>query len=171
MIKLGDPTGNGIIYITQTLHGEGSKLPNMQCAVDIRMYANEYFHSPCDGLVKAVDTRLGGYIAITPDNFNGYVLLVHVDRFQVGVGQRVVKGQILGQIANLGANSHLHLGMKWNDAHLPAPNPMDYFDREIPFKASFQDIAKEWFKGNINGDIDWSLFRDLSLDGNNMTTR
>lgn len=156
-MKFADPTGNGKIIITQTYHGENSKLPDTQCAIDIRMNANEFFHSATDGIVEGV---WPDYVSIIPTDSKFRVLYVHTDRHIVKKGQVVKANQKLGQIAPI-ENPHLHFGLKWTDMHKPAPRPMDYFDRTLNITTDFvkyPDIAKEWF---INKKLNWSLFKDL----------
>lgn len=154
--KLGDPTGNGKIILTQTYHGETHTLPDTQCAIDIRMFANEKYHAVANGVIEGIYTD---YISLIPDGCNFRVLYVHTDRPKVVKGQRVVIGQELGQIKSI-TSPHLHLGLKWKDMHKPAPRVMDYLDRNIPIATSYLDIASEWF---VNGQFDWSKHQDLDF--------
>ena len=156
-MKFTDPTGNGRIVITQTYHGETHKLPDTQCAIDIRMSANEIFHSATDGVVEGL---WQDYISIIPTDSKFRTLYVHTDRHIVKKGQAVKAGQKLGQMAPI-ANPHLHFGMKWTDMHQPAPRLMDYFDRTLDITTDFikyPDIAKEWF---VDKKLNRSLFQDL----------
>jgi len=156
-MKFTDPTGNGKIIITQTYHGETHDLPDTQCAIDIRMSANEFYHSICSGIVEGI---WSDYISIIPDNLNDRVLYVHTNRALVKKGDKVTPGQRLGQIAPI-ASPHLHIGMKNKDNSVNPPRIMDYFDRTLNFTTDFikyPDIAKEWF---VNQKLNWSLFQDL----------
>lgn len=156
MAKFTDPTGNGIIYISQTYHGEKTAAIDSQCAIDISMSGGEYFHSVCDGTVELVSST-GGYLSIIPDNLNARVLYVHTNGWLVSKGQRVTAGQKLGLISKT-APTHLHIGMKNKDNSANPPRIMDYFDRSLNFQTNYADIKAEWFK---NGKLNWSLFGDL----------
>ena len=157
MAKFTDPTGNGVIYITQNYHGEKTTAIDTQCAIDIRMKANEYFHSVCDGTVELITSSGNGYISIIPTDMNARVLYVHTDRWLVKKGDSVKAGQKLGQIQDIDG-CHLHLGMKNKDNSKNPPQVMDYFDRSLNFKTDYADIAKDWF---ISGKLNWLLFKDL----------
>lgn len=156
MAKFTDPTGNGIIYISQTYHGEKTVAVDNQCAIDISMAGGEYFHSVCDGTVELVSST-GGYLSIIPDNLNARVLYVHTNGWLVSKGQRVTAGQKLGLISKT-APTHLHIGMKNKDNSANPPRIMDYFDRSLNFQTNYADIKAEWFK---DGKLNWSLFGDL----------
>lgn len=159
MNKLGDPTGNGKILITQTYHGEKTALPDTQCAIDIRMFANEKYHAVVNGVIEGIYTD---YLSLIPDGCNFRVLYVHTDRPVVAKGQRVVIGQELGQIKSI-ISPHLHFGLKWKDMHKPAPRVMDYLNRTLNITtdfAKYADIAREWF---VNGQFDWSKHQDLDF--------
>lgn len=156
-MKFTDPTGNGKIIITQTYHGETHDLPDTQCAIDIRMGANEFYHSVCSGIVEGI---WGDYISIIPDSLNARVLYVHTNRPLVKKGDKVIPGQKLGQIAPI-ASPHLHIGMKNKDNSANPPRIMDYFDRTLNFTTDFvkyPDIAKEWF---VDQKLNWNLSKDL----------
>jgi len=158
MAKFTDPTGNGAIYLTQNYHGEKTTAVDTQCAIDIRMKKNEYFHSVCDGTVELTTTSSNGYISIIPTGMSARVLYVHTDRYLVKKGDSVKAGQKLGQIQDI-TGCHLHLGMKNKDNSKNPPQIMDYFDRSLNFKTDYADITKDWF---VNGKLNWSLFKDLS---------
>lgn len=160
MAKFKDPTGNGVIYLNQNYHGESTVAIDKQCAIDIAMKANEYFHSVCDGIVELTTSSENGYISIIPTDMSARVLYVHTNRWLVKKGDTVKAGQKLGQIQDI-TGCHLHLGMKNKDNSKNPPQIMDYFDRSLVFKTTYQDIANDWFKGKVGGDINWSLFKDL----------
>ena len=159
MAKFTDPTGKGVIYLNQNYHGENTTAIDTQCAIDIRMNANEFYHSVCYGTVEKITTDLNGYMSVIPDSLSARVLYVHTDRPLVKVGDRVIPGQRLGQIQDI-TGCHLHLGMKNKDNSKNPPQIMDYFDRSLVFRTTYQDIANDWFNGKIGGDINWSLFSD-----------
>lgn len=161
--KFADPTGNGVIWLTQTNHGETASNPSdlsRQCAIDISMKGNEFFHSVCDGIVELVTTGLGSYISVIPDGQSFRVLYVHTYKFKVKKGDKVKAGQILGQIVPT-SGSHLHLGLKNKNGKKPHPCPMDYMPRNIEYKTRYEDIKAEWFK---SGKINWNKHKNLYLD-------
>lgn len=157
MAKFKDPTGNGVIYLNQNYHGESTVAIDKQCAIDIAMKANEYFHSVCDGIVELTTSSGNGYISIIPTDMSARVLYVHTNRYLVKKGDTVKARQKLGQIQDI-KSCHLHLGMKNKDNSKNPPQIMDYFDRSLNFKTNYADIAKDWF---VDGKLNWSLFKDL----------
>lgn len=158
MVKLQKPLNKTELWITQTYHGEKTKLPDTQCAVDISANVGNEVISVVDGVIEKVDVA-GEYVSIIPDGGNFRILNVHINLIPVKMGQRVRVGQVIGHIAPNKGGSHLHFGLKWKNPAKPAPCPMDYFDRSIVFRTKYADIKKEWFKGE---DLDWGKFGDLS---------
>lgn len=161
MAKLQKPLNKPELWITQTYHGEKTKLPDTQCAVDISANVGNEVISVVDGVIEKVDVA-GEYVSIIPDGGNFRILNVHINLIPVKMGQRVRVGQVIGHIAPNKGGSHLHFGLKWKNPAKPAPCPMDYFDRSIIFRTKYQAIKDIWFKGE---DLDWSKFRDLSYIG------
>lgn len=158
MVKLQKPLNKTELWITQTYHGEKTKLPDTQCAVDISAKVGNEVISVVDGVIEKVDVA-GEYVSIIPDGGNFRILNVHINLIPVKMGQRVRVGQVIGHIAPNKGGSHLHFGLKWKNPAKPAPCPMDYFDRSIVFRTKYADIKKEWFIGE---NINWALFKDLS---------
>lgn len=165
MAKFQNPNKTGIVYITQNYHGEDEKNPDdlsIQIGIDIRGNENDPRYSICNGIVEKITDGLNGYVSIIPDGLQSRVLHVHTKDFTVKEGQRVKAGDLLGYVRKPSSGgTHKHLGMKNLNGKAPQPQIMDYFDRSIIFRTTYQDIANDWFKGKIGGDIDWSLFKDL----------
>ena len=165
MAKLQKPLNKTELWITQTYHGEKTKLPDTQCAVDISANVGNEVISVVDGVIEKVDVA-GEYVSIIPDGGNFRLLYVHINLIPVKMGQRVRVGQVIGHIAPNKGGSHLHFGLKWKNPAKPAPCPMDYFDRSIIFRTKYQAIKDIWFKGE---NINWALFKDLSYNNINMS--
>lgn len=161
MAKLQKPLNKTELWITQTYHGEKTKLPDTQCAVDISANVGNEVISVVDGVIEKVDVA-GEYVSIIPDGGNFRILNVHINLIPVKMGQRVRVGQVIGHIAPNKGGSHLHFGLKWKNPAKPAPCPMDYFDRSIVFRTKYEDIRKIWFNGD---NLNWSLFKDLHIGG------
>ena len=154
MPKLTSPLGSEL-WITQTYHTGGNNT-----AIDLsipNLSANTPIYAIASGKVLKVSTSSGSYICTTCDGADFNIFYVHINRFQVKVGQEIKKGQLIGYIApksvNGGYPMHLHLGLTVG-YHI-----MDYLDRSIIFRTKYQEIKDIWFKGE---DLDWSKFRDLS---------
>jgi len=91
--------------------------------------------SPADGvIVLATDHpfSLEGNLVMIDHGFGLVSALMHLQRIEVRVGDRVARGQEIGLIGRTGraTGPHLHWGMTWNDVRIdpillvgPMPNP------------------------------------------------
>jgi hypothetical protein len=92
-------------------------------------------HSPADGVVVLATDHpfsLEGNLVMIDHGFGLVSALMHLQRVEVKVGDRVVRGQEIGLIGRTGraTGPHLHWGMTWNDVRIdpillvaPMPNP------------------------------------------------
>jgi len=164
MRKLQNPFGNKVLYLTQTLHSGSNNM-----AIDLvveGMNSNTPFSSMSSGKIIAKSNSAGSYTCKSVDGAPFNEFYVHTARWNCNIGDAVSTGQQLGYIATKAENGgypmHIHLGLS------VGYNIFEYLDRKIVFKTKYQDIANECFNGNINNPFDWSRYRDLSLDDNNM---
>ena len=155
MAKFGNPFGgNKQVWITQTLHGSSNT------AIDCygyRYQANLPVYAIADGTIIGTSPNSGSYCYQSVNGSDFKVWYVHTHNWSKA-GTKVKKGDKICEIApkskNGGYPEHLHLGLTPKGTNI-----MEYFDRTIPFRTKYSDIAKSWFKGD---ELNWSLFRDLS---------
>lgn len=159
-MKLQNPFGNNrTIWITQTYHEGGNNIA-IDCITD-GTTSGTPIYAMSNGTVTVVSKTAGSYLCKTIDGANFSEFYVHTARWVVKKGQTVKTGDLLGYIATQAENGgypmHLHIGLSTGNYI------MNYFDRGINFKTQYQDIANDWFNGDINNPINWSLFQDLQL--------
>ncbi len=92
-------------------------------------------HSPADGVVVLATDHpfsLEGNLVMIDHGFGLISALMHLQRIDVKVGDRVSRGQAIGLIGRTGraTGPHLHWGMTWNDVRIdpillvgPMPQP------------------------------------------------
>jgi len=92
-------------------------------------------HSPADGVVVLATDHpfsLEGNLVMIDHGFGLISALMHLQRIDVKVGDRVARGQAIGLIGRTGraTGPHLHWGMTWNDVRIdpillvgPMPQP------------------------------------------------
>lgn len=119
------------IYKTRRFH-EG---------IDFSAPTGTEIYSTGDGIVKSVRTSAIGYGKnIEVDHGFGYsTLYAHMDDFNVKVGQRVKRGDVIGWVGNTGKSTapHLHYEVRVKGR---AVNPTHYF---------FQDLTTEQYEEMI----------------------
>jgi len=91
--------------------------------------------SPADGVVVLATDHpfsLEGNLVMIDHGFGLVTALMHLQRIEVRVGDRVARGQEIGLIGRTGraTGPHLHWGMTWNEVRIdpillvgPMPNP------------------------------------------------
>ena len=99
----------------------------MHAGVDLAGRTGTPVMATANGVVKNVVQ--GRYIGkvIQIDHLNGYQTLYgHMNRTYVQKGQRITRGQIIGELGNSGRSTgpHLHYGVIYNGR---AVDPLDYF--------------------------------------------
>lgn len=159
-MKLQNPFGNGkTIYITQTYHEGGNNIA-IDCVTD-GTTSGTPIYAMSNGTVTTISKTAGSYLCKTVDGAGFQEFYVHTARWTVKKGQYVNTGDLLGYIATQAENGgyplHLHIGLSTGNYI------MNYFDRNINFKTTYQDIANDWFNGDVNNPINWSLFQDLNI--------
>jgi hypothetical protein len=151
--KFGSPLERNELWITQNYHVNSSNR-----AIDISANANENVLALADGAINKHYTNLGSYCTFNVNGCPIRIFDVHTYDW-IPSGTPVKKGDKIAKIAptslNGGHATHIHLGTDLSH------NLMDYMDRNIVFKTSYQDIADDWFNGKKNSPINWNLFPDL----------
>lgn len=160
MSKLQNPFGNGKrVLVTQTYHAGGNNIA-IDCVTD-NTTSNTPVYAISSGTVTTIAKNAGSYLCKTVDGAGFQEFYVHTARWVVSSGQHVNVGDLLGYIATKAENGgyamHLHIGLSTGNYI------MNYFDHSIDFKTTYQDIANDWFNGNINNPINWALFQDLNI--------
>ena len=79
--------------------------------------------SPADGVVVLATDHpfsLEGNLVMIDHGFGLVSALMHLQRIEVKTGDRVARGQEIGQIGHTGraTGPHLHWGMTWNDVRI-----------------------------------------------------
>lgn len=110
--------------------------------VDIPAPLGTKIKAPADGVVIFAG-RMGGYgRLIVIDHGNNYKTVYgHLNAFDVEVGDRVRKGDYVGEVGNSGRStgSHLHYEVKLNDVTV---NPVNYFISVDERKKEYDGIEK-----------------------------
>jgi len=164
-MKLYAPFGNVKHWMSQTRHGEDASNPadiSKQIAEDWAAPVNTPVYAGCDGRIVNVSNSAGIYLTLDPGPSSPFwILYVHC-KATVANGTVVGRGQ---QIAvTTGSYGHLHLAMKNKNYQPVHPEPMDYWDRNVPIDTRYQEIKDEWFINN-GQNFNWSIFRDLHIPG------
>ncbi|MCD4736220.1 MAG: M23 family metallopeptidase [Bacteroidales bacterium] len=84
------------------------------------------------GVVVEAKRSRGGYgLMIVIDHGYGYTTLyAHLSKFEVRVGQKVIRGQIIGKVGNTGLSSGPHLHYEVHKANKKV-NPVYYFYNDL----------------------------------------
>lgn len=108
------------------------KVKIMHTGVDFAATKGTHVYATGDGVVKVVATHMGGYgKEIEIDHGYGYVTkYAHLDNFNVKVGQRVKRGELIGYVGNTGSSTapHLHYEVIYNSKKV---NPVHYFYNDL----------------------------------------
>jgi murein DD-endopeptidase MepM/ murein hydrolase activator NlpD len=108
------------------------KVKIMHTGVDFAAPKGTHIYATGDGVVKLVTTNLGGYgKEIEIDHGYGYVTkYAHLDNFNVRVGQKVKRGELIGFVGNTGSSTapHLHYEVIYNTKKV---NPVHYFYNDL----------------------------------------
>jgi len=111
----------------QTAMDPISKKERIHKGVDIPAPHGTSVYATSGGKVKTTEL-LGGYgKLIIIDHGEGYTShYAHLEGFEVEVGDRVCKGQLVATVGNTGRStgSHLHFEIRKEGAHV---NPADYY--------------------------------------------
>ena len=108
------------------------KVKIMHTGVDFAATKGTHIYATGDGVVKLVTTNLGGYgKEIEIDHGYGYVTkYAHLDNFNVRVGQKVKRGELIGFVGSTGSSTapHLHYEVIYNNKKV---NPVHYFYNDL----------------------------------------
>lgn len=130
-------------YITSLFGIRSDAIPRKHDGLDFRAKKGTPVKAVSGGLVKIADLEYSGsnskssYLIILGDN-GIEQRYVHMDSFDVKVGDKVKRGQLLGKTGNRkNAQPHLHFELRKNGAKL---NPLDYLPKELLDKDNENNI-------------------------------
>jgi murein DD-endopeptidase MepM/ murein hydrolase activator NlpD len=116
------------LYGSQRILNGEARAPHL--AVDIAAPTGTPIHAPADGIVSLIDDQyLNGGFTILDHGHGVSTNYVHQSRQLVKQGDRVLRGQIIGEIGQTGraTGPNLHWGMNWFqiglDPSLSTPTP------------------------------------------------
>jgi murein DD-endopeptidase MepM/ murein hydrolase activator NlpD len=108
------------------------KVPKMHKGMDFTAPTGTPIYSTGDGIVLRADRKSSGYGKhVRIDHGYGYVTLyAHMSKMLVRPGQRVERGDIIGEVGNTGKSKgpHLHYEVRLNGN---AINPVDFYFNDI----------------------------------------
>lgn len=110
--------------------------------VDIPAPRGTKIKAPADGVVIFVGRRGGYGKLLVIDHGNNYKTVYgHLHAFDVEVGDRVRKGDYIGEVGNTGRSTgaHLHYEVKLNDV---AVNPVSYFRSVDERIKDYEEVEK-----------------------------
>jgi murein DD-endopeptidase MepM/ murein hydrolase activator NlpD len=104
----------------------------MHTGVDFAAPRGTPVYSTGDGIIKVVSNDSRGYgKEIEVDHGYGYVTkYAHLDKFNVKIGQKVKRGELIGYIGSTGTSTapHLHYEVIHNNQKV---NPVHYFYNDL----------------------------------------
>jgi murein DD-endopeptidase MepM/ murein hydrolase activator NlpD len=116
------------VYGSQRILNGEARAPHL--AVDIAAPTGTPIHAPADGIVSLIDDQyLNGLFTILDHGHGVSTNYVHQSRQLVKMGDRVSRGQVIGEIGQTGraTGPNLHWGMTWFqialDPSLSTPTP------------------------------------------------
>jgi murein DD-endopeptidase MepM/ murein hydrolase activator NlpD len=108
------------------------KVKRMHTGCDFSAPRGTPIYATGNGKVKTVRTHPGGYgKEIEIDHGYGYVTkYAHLDNFNVKIGQKVKRGELIGWVGNTGASTapHVHYEIIYNGRKV---NPVHYFYQDL----------------------------------------
>jgi murein DD-endopeptidase MepM/ murein hydrolase activator NlpD len=116
------------LYGSQRILNGEARAPHL--AVDIAAPTGTPIHAPADGIVSLIDDQyLNGLFTILDHGHGVSTNYVHQSKQLVKLGDRIARGQIIGEIGQTGraTGPNLHWGMTWFqiglDPSLSTPTP------------------------------------------------
>jgi hemin uptake protein HemP len=125
------PLNNGITTVFGTKRIMNGKWISVHRGVDMKGDAGEKVHASNDGRVVLEEELFFGGNTIIIDHGQGiYTIYMHLSGFNVGPGDVVSKGDIIGFVGSSGraTGPHLHFGAKVRQMSV---NPVSLFDLKI----------------------------------------
>lgn len=118
------------------------KVKKFHYGIDFTAHRGTPIYSTGDGKVITVKTSLGGYgKEVEVDHGFGYVTkYAHMQKFHVKLGQKVKRGDILGEVGNSGSSTapHLHYEIMYKGEKV---NPVYYFYKDLNDE-QFEEILR-----------------------------
>ena len=104
----------------------------MHDGVDLTAPTGTPIYATGDGVVKKVETRFGGYgKEVEIDHGFGYITkYAHMKKFNVKIGQKVKRGEVIGYVGSTGRSTapHLHYEVIYKGKKV---NPVHYFFKDL----------------------------------------
>jgi len=126
--KALDRIGSGFGYRTDPFY----RTQRFHAGIDFTAPRGVEVYATADGIVSMVKTEIWGYGQhIVISHGNGFeTLFGHLSKFKVRVGQRVVRGQLIGLVGSTGKSTapHLHYEVHKNGEPL---NPAFFFYNDL----------------------------------------
>ena len=108
------------------------RTPKLHAGIDFTAPRGSAIYATADGVIQRVERRAWGYgLHIIINHGNGYTTLYgHMSKTMVKRGQKVVRGQRIGNVGSTGKSTapHLHYEVKKDGQH---QNPAFYFFNDL----------------------------------------
>ena len=118
------------------------KVRKMHTGCDFTARRGTPIYATGDGVVKEVQTKYGGYgkKVILEHGFGYHTLYAHMSKFNVKIGQKVKRGEIIGYVGNTGASTapHLHYEVIYKGKKV---NPVHYFFNDLD-QGQYEEILE-----------------------------
>ena len=118
------------------------KVRKMHTGCDFTARTGTPIYATGDGVVKSVDKKYGGYgkKVIIDHGFGYQTLYAHMSKFNVKVGQKVKRGEVIGFVGNTGASTapHLHYEVIYKGKKV---NPVHYFFNDLD-EGQYEEILE-----------------------------
>lgn len=118
------------------------KVKKFHSGIDFSSKRGTHVYATGDGKVSKVKTSLGGYgKEIEIDHGFGYVTkYAHLQKFDVKIGQKVKRGDVIGEVGSTGSSTapHLHYEIIYKGNKV---NPVYYFYKDLN-DVQFEEILR-----------------------------
>ncbi len=108
------------------------KTMKMHSGVDFTSDIGTKVHATGSGVIEKIERKKKGYgMNVTIDHGHGYkTLYAHLHKFRVKVGDKVKRGEVIGEVGNTGTSTgpHLHYEVIKDDKKV---DPINYFFNEL----------------------------------------
>ena len=108
------------------------KVKRMHTGIDFAAPRGTPIYATGDGVVKVVSSQFGGYgKEIEISHGYGYITkYAHLDKFNVKIGQKIKRGELIGYIGSTGSSTapHLHYEVIYNGKKV---DPVHYFYNDL----------------------------------------
>jgi murein DD-endopeptidase MepM/ murein hydrolase activator NlpD len=120
------PLDNSLSTVFGARRTMNGKKKSVHRGIDIRGKEGEGVRASNTGrVVLAEELFYGGNTVVLDHGLGIYTIYMHLSRFAVGPGEKVLKGQVIGEVGSTGrvTGPHLHFGIKVNTT---TANPVSF---------------------------------------------